>query len=337
MDVEHDTRPPAICLLGPTACGKTDLAMRLQDVMPVEIISVDSAMIYRGMNIGTAKPDTATLARYPHRLIDIRDPADTYSVAEFLRDARREMTAIAETGRVPLLAGGTMLYFRALMEGLAELPTADPALRERLQVRADREGWPLLHAELKELDPDAAARIHPHHSQRILRALEVCLISGRPMSSLHRKALPVDLQPITSQFRVVQLGLLPTDRAALHRRIEGRFVSMLEQGLLDEVAALRQRGDLHAALPSIRCVGYRQTWGYLEGEYDRDEMIRRGVAATRQLAKRQLTWLRGWSDLQAIPVDLTGNSAEIINESCRLALKILRDAAIYNGAGPSYH
>lgn len=337
MGVERDARPPAICLLGPTACGKTDLAMRLQDLMPVDIISVDSAMIYRGMNIGTAKPDAVTLARYPHRLIDIRDPAETYSVAEFLRNARHEMTAITEAGRIPLLVGGTMLYFRALMEGLAELPAADPALRERLQTRADRDGWPALHAELNELDPDAAARIHPHHSQRILRALEICLLSGRTMSALHQEALPFDLKPITEQFRVVQLGLLPTDRAALHGRIEDRFVRMLEQGLLEEVTALHQRDDLHAGLPSIRCVGYRQAWEHLERAFDRDEMIRRGVAATRQLAKRQLTWLRGWPDLHGIPVDLADNSAEIIDKSCRMALKILREVAIYNGAGPSYH
>lgn len=329
--------PPAICLLGPTACGKTDLAMRLHDLMPVEIISVDSAMIYRDMNIGTAKPDAATLSRYPHRLIDIRDPAETYSVAEFLRDVRCEMTAIAAAGRIPLLAGGTMLYFRALTEGLAQLPAADPALRAQLQARADREGWPQLHAELARLDPEAAARIHPNHSQRILRALEVCLISGRALSALHRDDLPADLQPVTEQFRLVQLGLLPTDRAALHQRIEARFATMLEQGFEKEVSALRGRGDLHADLPSIRCVGYRQVWGHLAGEYDRDEMIRRGVAATRQLAKRQLTWLRGWPGLQAIPVDLADNSAEIIDKSCRRALKILRDAAIYNDAGPSYH
>lgn len=329
--------PPAICLLGPTACGKTDLAMRLHDLLPVEIVSVDSAMIYRGMNIGTAKPDAATLSRYPHRLIDIRDPAESYSVAEFLRDVRREMTAIAAAGRIPLLAGGTMLYFRALTEGLAQLPAADAVLRRQLQARADREGWSSLHADLAQLDPETAARIHPNHSQRILRALEVCLISGRAMSTLHRDELPADLQPLTRQFRIVQLGLLPTDRAALHQRIETRFAGMLTQGFEEEVAALQRRGDLHADLPSIRCVGYRQMWEYLAGEYSRDEMIRRGVAATRQLAKRQLTWLRGWPDLHAIAVDLAGHSSEIIDKSCRMALKILRREAIYNEAGPSYH
>lgn len=329
-------RPPVICLLGPTACGKTDLAMSLHDVMPVEIVSVDSAMIYRGMDIGTAKPDVATLARYPHRLIDIRDPAEAYSVAEFLRDVRREITEIVSLGRIPLLAGGTMLYFRALIEGLARLPEADPALRAQLQERADRDGWPRLHAELSRLDPEAAARIHPNHSQRILRALEVCLLTGRPLSALHRDDLPTDLRPITEQFRVVQLGLLPTDRSALHRRIESRFAGMLEQGFLDEVTKLRQRTDLHADLPSIRCVGYRQAWAYLEGEFDREEMIQRGVAATRQLAKRQLTWLRAWPDLHEIPVDHTCDTPEIIDKSCRMALKILHSEAIYNGACPSY-
>lgn len=332
-----DSRTPAIFLLGPTACGKTELAMRLHDLMPVELMSVDSAMIYRGMDIGTAKPDVATLARYPHSLIDIRDPAESYSVAEFLRDARGEMEAISQRGRIPLLVGGTMLYFRALLEGLAELPPADKALRAQLQARADQEGWPQLHAELARLDPKAAARIHPNHSQRILRALEVCLLADRPLSVLHDDASPTDLRPVTDQFRVVQLGLLPDDRSLLHRRIEARFLDMLEQGLEQEVEALWRRGDLHADLPSIRCVGYRQIWEYLRGDYSHGEMVQRGTAATRQLAKRQLTWLRGWSLFHEIPVALGDDSSAISDESCRWALKVLQREAIYNAGGPSYH
>lgn len=280
-------RPPAIFLMGPTASGKTDLAVALHERFPVDIVSVDSALVYREMDIGTAKPDPLTLRRAPHALIDIRDPAESYSAAEFREDALRELAAIAGRGRAPLLAGGTMLYFRALSRGLADLPAADPALRARLEAQAREQGWQALHDRLAELDPDIAARIHPNDPQRIQRALEVIELSGQRMSDLQsrqeRQSLP---------YRVLRLVACPEPRSLLHARIAERFELMLERGFLDEVRRLRGRGDLHPDLPSMRCVGYRQAWGHLDGEFDLDTLRKKAVAATRQLAKRQLTWLR---------------------------------------------
>ncbi len=318
--------------MGPTASGKTDLAIALRNYYPVELISVDSALVYRSMDIGTAKPDTETLASVPHRLINVRDPAQAYSVGDFARDARREMDDIAASGRIPLLVGGTMLYFRALIEGLAELPPSDPAVRAHIEARAAAAGWPALHAELQELDPESAARIHPNHSQRIQRALEVCRVTGRPFSEILREQQQsgAGVAPVTADYDVTQLAVAPCSRALLHQRIEQRFQAMLDQGFLDEVRSLYQRGDLTPELPSIRAVGYRQVWEYLDRGISREDMVSKAVAATRQLAKRQLTWLRSWPALEWIQTgDADGKpltSAEILAD----CLKILKKAPIYN-------
>jgi len=273
--------------MGPTASGKTDLAIELRQRFSVDIISVDSALVYRGMDIGTAKPDAATLKRAPHALIDIREPSESYSAAEFRNDALAEMRRSTARGRVPLLTGGTMLYFRALSQGLATLPSADPEVRAALEAEAGERGWQALHERLAALDPAAAKRIHPNDPQRIQRALEVIELTGRRISELQREQQDQQLG-----YRILRLVACPQPRARLHARIEQRFIQMLEQGFLQEVEALRARGDLHRDLPSMRCVGYRQAWCYLEGEIDRAEMVRRAVVATRQLAKRQITWLR---------------------------------------------
>jgi tRNA dimethylallyltransferase len=278
--------------MGPTASGKTALALAIAGRFPVEIISVDSALIYRGMDIGTAKPSPAERDLVPHHLIDIRDPAETYSAAEFRIDTLRLMDEITARGRIPLLAGGTMLYFKVLREGIAAMPPADPAVRGQIEAEARERGWPALHAELARVDPDSAARIHPHHSQRIQRALEVFRVGGEPMSALHARQDAAVLH-----HRLLQLAVAPLDRAVLHARIAARFAQMLEAGFIDEVRALYARGDLHVDLPSIRAVGYRQAWDFIEGRIDRDTLLERGVIATRQLAKRQFTWLRGWPDL----------------------------------------
>ncbi len=282
---------PAIFLMGPTASGKTGLAVALAQYLPCEIISVDSALVYRSMDIGTAKPDAETLARVPHWLIDICDPADSYSAARFRADAQVAMAKIRAKGKIPLLTGGTGLYFRALERGLSALPPADPALRARLNEDAQRLGWVALHDRLAELDPASAARIHPHDPQRIQRALEVCLLAGQPMSQLlqqERQASPV--------CTAVKLVIAPTDRNALRQRIRERFSAMLARGLLEEVRALRARGDLHLALPSMRAVGYRQVWQHLDGQLDFATMAEQAIIATGQLAKRQLTWLRAEPD-----------------------------------------
>jgi tRNA dimethylallyltransferase len=276
--------------MGPTASGKTALAVKLVERFPLEIISVDSALVYRGMDIGTAKPDAATLARAPHHLLDIRDPTEVYSAAAFCDDARRLMAAITARGRVPLLVGGTMLYFRALLRGLDDLPRADAALRQKLEAEAATRGWPALHADLAQVDPITAARLAPNDSQRIGRALEVFQLTGTPMSAL------LDQAQSTLPYRVLQLALIPSDRAVLHQRIAQRFDAMLADGLLYEVKSLRQVHALKADLPSMRAVGYRQAWAYLEGEIDLADLRAQGIAATRQLAKRQLTWLRSWPD-----------------------------------------
>ncbi len=273
--------------MGPTASGKTGLAVELVERFPLDIISVDSALVYRGMDIGTAKPDAATLARAPHRLVDIRDPSEPYSAADFREDALREMADITANDRVPLLVGGTMLYYRALLEGLSELPAADPAVRERLAARAADRGWPALHAELARSDPEAAARIEPTDPQRIQRALEVLELSGRPLSELQRNE-----RREPPPYRFLKIVVCPADRSELHRRIALRFDQMMAEGFEDEARALHARVDLSADLPAVRAVGYRQALAWLDGAYDRDTLREKVLAATRQLAKRQLTWLR---------------------------------------------
>lgn len=294
----HDTRPLAIALMGPTASGKTALAVEWAQRLGTEIVSVDSALVYRGLDIGAAKPDAATLALAPHRLIDIREPHETYSAAEFARDALAAMQALADAGRVPLLVGGTGLYFRALLDGLSEMPEADPAVRAAIEAEAATRGWAALHDELAAVDPEAALRISRNDPQRITRALEVYRCSGRPISQWQRAG-----QRRRFPFRVLRLALAPMDRAELHRRIEQRFDRMLADGFLDEVRRLRERPALRehphrAELPALRAVGYRQAWAHLDGETDFETFRAAGIAATRQLAKRQLTWLRGELDLR---------------------------------------
>ncbi|HFD81082.1 MAG TPA: tRNA (adenosine(37)-N6)-dimethylallyltransferase MiaA [Gammaproteobacteria bacterium] len=311
-------RPLALMLMGPTASGKTGVAVELVQRLPLEIISVDSALVYRGMDIGTAKPDAATLRRAPHRLIDIRDPAESYSAASFREDALREMAAIRDRGRTPLLVGGTMLYFRALERGLAQLPAADAGLRARLEARAQEIGWQGLHAQLRRVDPASAARIHPNDPQRIQRALEVEALTGTPLSAWHAQAAGGD-----SGWRFLKIVLAPQPRALLHQRIEQRFRQMLEQGFLDEVRRLHAREDLHAGLPSMRAVGYRQAWQHLEGKLSAQEWVERAIIATRQYAKRQFTWLR--SETGAHWIDpLEGDAAERI-------LRLLNDAGAAAG------
>lgn len=283
-----ERRPPAIFLMGPTASGKTDLALALVERLPCEIVSVDSAMVYRGLDIGTAKPGPEILAQAPHRLIDILDPAESYSAARFRADALAAMAEIGAAGRIPLLVGGTGLYFRALEQGLSPLPEADPALRARLEQEAAEHGWAALHARLARIDPVSAARIHPNDPQRLQRALEVHALTGRPLSELW-----AGQKDQTLPWRPVKLALLPGERDLLRARIARRFQAMLLAGFLDEVAALRARGDLSPANPSMRCVGYRQAWEYLAGAVDRATMVERAIIATGQYAKRQLTWLRG--------------------------------------------
>ena len=291
-----DDRPPAILLMGPTASGKTELAVRLAERLPLEIVSVDSAVVYRGLDIGTAKPDPATRARVPHHLVDILEPEEPYSAGRFVEDARAAMTAIRARGRVPLLAGGTMLYFRALAEGLGPMPPADAEVRAELEREAAERGLAALHAELAKVDPAAAQRIHPNDPQRIQRALEVHRLTGRPISDFQSGP---EAQASTSGDRLLKLSVAPTDRERLHRRIAERFDAMLQQGLIEEVEGLRQRPGMHADLPSMRAVGYRQVWQYLDGELDRAGLRERGIIATRQLAKRQFTWLRGMQDIEA--------------------------------------
>ncbi|NAW85281.1 tRNA (adenosine(37)-N6)-dimethylallyltransferase MiaA [Photobacterium halotolerans] len=283
--------PQAIFLMGPTASGKTDLAIRLRQQLPVELISVDSALIYRDMDIGTAKPDAAELAQAPHRLIDIRDPSQSYSAADFREDALKEMADIVAAGRIPLLVGGTMLYFKALLEGLSPLPQADPAIRAEIEQQAREQGWLVLHQELQQIDPVSATRIHPNDPQRLSRALEVFRISGKTLTEL------TQTQGETLPYQVHQFAITPMDRAVLHQRIEQRFDKMIKAGFEQEVRALYERGDLHPDLPSVRCVGYRQMWDYFDGNCTLDEAVFRGICATRQLAKRQITWLRSWKAL----------------------------------------
>ena len=309
--------PPAIFLMGPTASGKTELAIELVRHLPCEIISVDSALVYRGMDIGTAKPDAAELALAPHRLIDICDPTEAYSAARFRQDALAEMAEISATGRIPLLVGGTMLYFRALEFGLSSLPEADPEVRAELEREAAALGWENLHEQLKRIDPAAATRIHPNDPQRIQRALEVYRLTGQPMSLLQgqaeRRALP---------YRLVKLARAPKSRAVLHQRIAERFSEMLSKGFEAEVQQLLQKGSVRPEMPSMRSVGYRQMIRYLQGEWDRETMIERGIIATRQLAKRQFTWLRSYPDLHWLDEE-AGN---ILQQ----ALKIVRSGLSFS-------
>jgi tRNA dimethylallyltransferase len=295
--------------MGPTACGKTRVAVELAQLFPVEIISVDSALVYRGLDIGSGKPDQATQARAPHRLIDIRDPAQAYSAADFRNDALKEMKDILGKGRIPLLVGGTMLYFKALREGLAAMPSADPDVRAKILEMAQSEGWGAVHKRLQEVDPVAAQRIHPNDPQRLQRALEVYEVSGRAMSELHAEKPAGDAPDLPCKLTF--LAMLP-ERAALHEVIAQRFHAMLAQGLVDEVSSLRVRGDLTADMPALRSVGYRQVWEYLDEKYDYTTMIEKGIAATRQLAKRQYTWLRSWSNLHALDCTLDVEDGNIV-------------------------
>ena len=288
--------PPAIFLMGPTASGKTGLAVELTQRLPVELISVDSALVYRNMDIGTAKPDAATLAKAPHHLIDIIDPTEAYSAAQFRTDALRLMAEIIARGKVPLLVGGTMLYFKALQGGLSDLPQADADIRAKLDDEARAHGWPALHARLAGIDPETAARLEPTDAQRVQRALEVWEIAGQPMSALFKQGVSKKLP-----YRLLKIALIPSDRAVLHQRIAARFDTMLEQGLVEEVVRLRKDYPaLDMDTPSMRCVGYRQAWQYLDGEFGLAGLREKGIAATRQLAKRQLTWLRGMDDTTAM-------------------------------------
>ena len=322
-------KPLVVCLMGPTASGKTDLAIELAEQHNCELLSVDSALVYRGLDIGSAKPD------YPHHLVDIRDPAEPYSVADFCDDAQVAITEIQAAGRIPLLVGGTMLYFKALLEGIADMPATDPEVRKYLQTEAADKGWPHLHKMLEEVDPDLAAQIHPNHSQRLSRALEVYISTGITMSELRRRQAQQGRGRLIDAYRVFQLAICPVERSVLHERIERRVDQMLEAGLVAEVRALYERGDLHLDLPAMRAVGYRQVWAHVNGEYDLSQARQRCIAATRQLAKRQLTWLRGWPDLHWIYTEAGGfaannpeNPGEMSEKPLQVALKYLSGATI---------
>ncbi len=294
--------------MGPTATGKTELAIELRRRLPVEIVSVDSAMVYRGMDIGTAKPDAAVLAQAPHRLIDVADPAEAYSAARFCADARVEIERILAAGRIALLVGGTMLYFAALARGLTDLPPADPALRARLDAEAAHVGWPALHARLAAADAASAARIHPNDSQRIQRALEILAITGRPRSDWYRRS-----ERRAPAWRWLRIALTVTDRDVLHQRIATRFDAMMAAGFVDEVARLHARPDLDAGKPAVRAVGYRQLWAYLDGRCGLEQAVEKGVVATRQLAKRQITWLRAEREVINVPAEDPQALSKILN------------------------
>lgn len=296
-----DSQPPVITIMGPTASGKTDLAMKLADEIGGDIISVDSALIYKDMDIGTAKPTADELAKYPHQLINMLDASEVYSAADFRTDALKAIQASLDKGRAAILVGGTMMYFKALVEGISQLPEADVKTREHIESLAKEHGWQHVHELLAQVDPVAAKRIHPNDPQRINRAYEVYLISGKSMTELQQQ------QKEPCPYPLHQFGFICEDKTLLHQRIEQRFHIMLEQGFENEVQHLYQRGDLHLDLPSMRSVGYRQMWEYLDGKLDHDEMIFRGVVATRQLAKRQLTWLRSWTNMTQLTI---GNEKE---------------------------
>ncbi|HEX7634366.1 MAG TPA: tRNA (adenosine(37)-N6)-dimethylallyltransferase MiaA [Noviherbaspirillum sp.] len=303
--------PLAVAIMGPTASGKTAAALEIARHIPSEIISVDSALVYRGMDIGTAKPTVAERTEVVHHLIDILDPSDAYSAMQFRQDALQLVAKIVQRGRLPLLVGGTMLYFKSLRDGLDALPQADPEVRARLDEEAERIGVPALHAKLAELDPATAARLKPNDSQRIQRALEIIELTGKPMSQLLSQAPKQELP-----FALLPISLEPSERSVLHARIATRFDAMLNAtggGLIAEVEALRARGDLHPGLPSMRCVGYRQAWEYLDGVYDRKELREKGIAATRQLAKRQLTWLRSMPDRIVVDCLATDAASQVLH------------------------
>ena len=322
-----DERPPAIFLLGPTAAGKTDLAIALVEQLNCEIISVDSAQVYKGMDIGAAKPDAVTLARAPHRLINLRDPADSYSAGDFRRDALQAMQAITAAGKTPLLVGGTSLYYQRLLAGDSNLPSSNPLIRQALETELLASGCPALHQRLAMIDPESAAKIAPTDPQRTLRALELFQQTGKTRTQLWQEQQAQPPKPFA--WRLLQLGLTPAQRSTLHQRIEQRFLLMLEQGFIAEVEALRKRSDLHLGLASMRAVGYRQVWHYLDGDCDLTELKAKGIAATRQLAKRQLTWMRSWQHLnwlqsdhaQLLPCVLAAAAAFIANETTNKAIE----------------
>ncbi len=306
-----------LCLAGPTAAGKTAAALALARTLPLEVVSVDSALVYRGMDIGTAKPSAAERAAVPHHLIDLIEPSAAYSAAQFVADAQACIEAVRARGRLPLLVGGTMLYFKALFDGIDALPAADPTLRAQIDAEARARGWPALHAELAAVDPATAARLAPNDAQRIQRALEVWRASGRPLTSFHSGRF--DAESAAPQHTAL-IALEPTDRGWLHTRIGERFAAMLDAGLVDEVRRLRERGDLHAELPAMRCVGYRQTWAALDAgdPPDLERLHELGAAATRQLAKRQLTWLRGMPWRNAVDCDAPDASTQVVALARRL-------------------
>ncbi|MBT8146537.1 MAG: tRNA (adenosine(37)-N6)-dimethylallyltransferase MiaA [Gammaproteobacteria bacterium] len=310
--LSETSRPAAFCLMGPTASGKTDLAVKVAKRLPVELISVDSAQVYRGMDIGSGKPDVETLAIAPHHLIDIRDPSQAYSAAEFRADAITLVMDIVDRERIPLLVGGTMLYFKVLRDGLADMPHADRQVREEIEQLASDHGWAAVHARLAAVDPESAERIHPNDPQRLQRALEVFLVTGKTMTRLHAEEQDVksgDGLPFDLRF----MALFPESRQQLHEKIAQRFQSMLRAGFVEEVERLYHRGDLSAELPSIKSVGYRQIWQYLSGQIDYDEMIERGIIATRQLAKRQFTWLRSWPELSSLGSQSDDSLEKLLN------------------------
>ncbi|BFM13002.1 tRNA (adenosine(37)-N6)-dimethylallyltransferase MiaA [Simiduia litorea] len=312
-------RKQVIFLMGPTASGKTDLAMALRRHLPLDLISVDSALVYKGLDIGSAKPSAAEQAQAPHQLIDICDPAEPYNAGQFVKDAERAIGASHAQERIPLLVGGTMLYFKALLDGLADMPSSEPAVRAQVEQEAAVKGWPAMHAELAAIDPETAAELHPNHSQRISRALEVYRSCGKTMSQLRAEQQASQGEPFVQRFDVTQLAIGPHQRSVLHERIALRFEKMLAAGFIDEVRGLMTRKDLHKDLPAIRAVGYRQVWEHLEGLYDYPTMVEKGVAASRQLAKRQLTWLRNWPNLKWVYTDDSAGKAlfhqEIVNEA----------------------
>ncbi len=299
-------QPPVICLMGPTASGKTALALALCDALPCDIVSVDSALIYRDMDIGTAKPTAEELAKYPHRLINLRDATQSYSAADFCHDALIEIAKIRANNRIPLLVGGTMMYFKSLIEGISPLPAASTDIRQNIEAEAELDGWQAMHEKLQEVDSVSAKRIHPNDPQRITRALEVFRLTGKSLTQL------TEIKGAKLDGDILQFAITPQERSTLHARIELRYQQMIEQGFEQEVVKLKTRGDLHENLPSIRCVGYRQMWQYLNGEFDHSEMIFRGVCATRQLAKRQLTWLRSWQNLHWLTTDDKANLAQVL-------------------------
>jgi tRNA dimethylallyltransferase len=300
-------KPPIICLMGPTASGKTALAMALCDALPCDIISVDSALIYRDMDIGTAKPTVDELKQYPHRLINIRDASESYSAADFCDDALAEIEKIRCNNRIPLLVGGTMMYFKSLIEGISPLPQANKSIRAAIEQEAATKGWQHMHELLQQFDSEAALRIHPNDPQRLTRALEVFRITGNSLTEL------TQIKGAKLDGDILQFAITPSDRKTLHQRIELRYQNMIKQGFEQEVKALKERGDLHENLPSIRCVGYRQMWQHLNGDIAHDEMVFRGVCATRQLAKRQLTWLRGWHNLNWLDMEDETNLQQVLS------------------------